>query len=78
MIRAMRQTDIETINKHFTAQGWAARTTVLERYLAEQQAGIRQTFVADQAGDVAGYVTLLTTARTGPFAGKLSDGSFCR
>lgn len=73
MIRAMRQTDIETINKQFTAQGWAARTTVLERYLVEQQAGIRQTFVADQAGDVAGYVTLLTTARTGPFAGKLPE-----
>lgn len=73
MIRAMHQADIETINKHFTAQGWAPRTTVLERYLAEQQAGIRQTFVADQVNDVAGYVTLLTTARTGPFADKLPE-----
>ncbi|WP_225047790.1 GNAT family N-acetyltransferase [Lacticaseibacillus kribbianus] len=72
-IREMRETDIDAINAGFAAMGWPGRPRVLAQYLAEQAAGSRRVFVAEVAGQVAGYLTLLPKAPHGPWAGQLPE-----
>ena len=52
----------------FIAMGWPDRTSTLERYLSEQQAGTRPMFVARVGKDFAGYVTLNWRSSYEPFA----------
>lgn len=58
VIRPLQTSDPAPIAAAFAAIGWAKPREQYERYLAEQEAGERDVFVA-WAGDVfAGYVTL--------------------
>jgi len=68
VIRAMDESDPETISAAFTALGWHKPLTLFQRYLAEQEGGQRLAFVAEWRGDFAGYVTLEWVSDYGPFA----------
>lgn len=69
----MQLSDIAAVNASFVQQGWPPRTQVLCQYLHDQTTRQRQVFIAEEAGTIAGYVTLLSTALTGPFADKLPE-----
>lgn len=70
MIRAMQKQDIEQLDNGFVEQGWGSRRETLERYLREQESGLRQVFVAVHEGVAAGYVTLVPCCKAGPFQGS--------
>ena len=67
-IRNMIKSDIESLSHGFMNQGWPSREEVLTRYFEEQESGEREVLVADIDGVVAGYVTILPSAKHGPFA----------
>lgn len=67
-IRMMRKPDAQLIYKEQLAQGWHPELTVFQQYYQQQQIGARFVFVAECAGELAGYVTLLPHAAHGPFA----------
>jgi GNAT superfamily N-acetyltransferase len=73
MIRSMQLSDIAAVNASFVQQGWPLRTQVLHQYLHDQTTRQRRVFIAEEAGTIAGYVTLLPAALTGPFADKLPE-----
>jgi GNAT superfamily N-acetyltransferase len=68
VIRTMDESDPETISAAFIALGWHKPSTLFQRYLAEQEGGLRLAFVAEWRGDFAGYVTLLWVSDYSPFA----------
>ncbi len=68
-IRPMIQADICAFPAAFAQQNWCKEQAQFEQYFAKQQLGLRQIFVAEVAGVVAGYATLLPEALSGPFAG---------
>jgi ribosomal protein S18 acetylase RimI-like enzyme len=68
VIRAMAESDPETISAAFTALGWHKPTALFQRYLAEQERGHRLAFVAEWRGEFAGYVTLVWVSDYSPFA----------
>ena len=70
IIRSMRETDEKDINAGLAAMGWDERPGLYLRYIAEEQAGKRRTFVAEKDGRPIGYVTLILAPQHGPFAGK--------
>lgn len=75
-IRNMIKSDIESLSHGFMNQGWPAREEILARYFLEQESGEREVLVAEIDGAVAGYVTILPSAKHGPFASicpELSD-----
>jgi GNAT superfamily N-acetyltransferase len=57
-IRPLRASDPVTIAAAFAAIGWAKPREQYERYLAEQEAGERDVFVARVDDAFAGYVTI--------------------
>ena len=67
-IRKMQESDIKDLSRGFTSQGWPSREEILTRYFKEQESGEREVLVADIDGVVAGYVTILPSAKHGPFA----------
>ncbi len=69
----MQLSDIAAVNASFVQQGWPLRTQVLHQYLHNQTTRQRRVFIAKEAGTIAGYVTLLPAALTGPFADKLPE-----
>ncbi|WP_179394683.1 GNAT family N-acetyltransferase [Lacticaseibacillus absianus] len=69
----MRRADVVALGQAFVAQGWSARLAVLERYWAEQTAGMRAVFVARDSTRVLGYLTRVPQAAHGPFAGQLPE-----
>lgn len=69
-IRAMCSDDVHALATAFLAQGWHDREEALLHYLADQNVGARQVFVAEYAGCPVGYVTLTPLAKNGPYAGK--------
>lgn len=69
----MQLSDIAAVNASFVQQGWPLRTQVLHQYLHDQTTRQRRVFIAEEAGTIAGYVTLLPAALTGPFADKLPE-----
>ena len=67
-IRNMIKSDIESLSHGFMNQGWPGREEILARYFLEQESGGREVLVAEIDGAVAGYVTILPSAKHGPFA----------
>ena len=67
-IRNMIKSDIESLSHGFMNQGWPSREEILARYFLEQESGEREVLVAEIDGAVAGYVTILPSAKHGPFA----------
>ena len=67
-IRNMIKSDIESLSHGFMNQGWPAREEILASYFWEQESGDREVLVAEIDGAVAGYVTILPSAKHGPFA----------
>lgn len=67
-IRNMIKSDIESLSHGFMNQGWPGREEILDRYFLEQESGEREVLVAEIDGAVAGYVTILPSAKHGPFA----------
>ncbi len=57
-IRALKESDPETISHAFRNIGWGKPVAQYRRYLAEQAAGNRICQVATVAGQFAGYVTV--------------------
>jgi len=64
----MIKSDIESLSHGFMNQGWPGREEILARYFLEQESGEREVLVAEIYGAVAGYVTILSSAKHGPFA----------
>ena len=64
----MIKSDIESLSHGFMNQGWPSREEVLTRYFEEQESGEREVLVAEVEGAVAGYITILPSAKHGPFA----------
>ena len=64
----MIKSDIESLSHGFMNQGWPGREEILARYFLEQKSGEREVLVAEIDGAVAGYVTILPSAKHGPFA----------
>ena len=67
-IRNMIKSDIESLSHGFMNQGWPSREEILARYFLEQESGEREVLVAEIDGAVEGYVTILPSAKHGPFA----------
>jgi len=67
-IRKMQESDIQDLSRGFISQGWPSREEILTRYFKEQESGEREVLVAEIDGAVAGYVTILPSAKHGPFA----------
>ena len=67
-IRNMIKSDIESLSHGFMNQGWPGREEILARYFLEQESGEREVLGTEIDGAVAGYVTILPSAKHGPFA----------
>jgi GNAT superfamily N-acetyltransferase len=67
MIRPLDAADPPVIAAAFAAIGWAKPREQYERYLAEQEAGERQVWVASVEDGFAGYVTLNRRPEYAPF-----------
>ena len=67
-IRKMQESDIKDLSRGFISQGWPSREEILTRYFKEQESGEREVLVAEIDGAVAGYITILPSAKHGPFA----------
>ena len=64
----MQESDIKDLSRGFISQGWPSREEILTWYFKEQESGEREVLVAEIDGAVAGYVTILLSAKHGPFA----------
>lgn len=67
-IRKMQESDIKNLSQGFISQGWPGREEILARYFLEQKSKEREVLVAEIDGVVAGYITILPSAKHGPFA----------
>ena len=67
-IRKMHESDIQELSRGFISQGWPSREEILTRYFKEQESGEREVLVAEVEGALAGYITILSCAKQGPFA----------
>ena len=74
-IRALRDGDPEVFAAAFTAIGWNKPVQQYEKYLAEQEAGLRDVLVATVDEEFAGYVTVWWESPYEPFEGipEISD-----
>ena len=68
IIRKMIESDIKHLSQGFINQGWPGREEILARYFLEQESGEREVLVATMNGVVAGYITILPSAKHGSFA----------
>ena len=68
IIRKMIESDIQHLSQGFINQGWPNREENLTRYFKEQESGEREVLVAEVESAVAGYITILPSAKHGPFA----------
>lgn len=68
LIRTMQTSDVKELSQGFINQGWPGREEILARYFLEQECGEREVLVAEVEGAVAGYITILPSAKHGPFA----------
>ncbi len=69
-IRRMTADDERSINAALRAMGWQERPGLYRRYVAEEEQGLRLTFMAERGGAALGYVTLILRPESGPFAGR--------
>ncbi|MEI6603405.1 MAG: GNAT family N-acetyltransferase [Clostridia bacterium] len=70
IIRAMKQADAEAFSEAFSLQGWHKSIELFTGYFNQQESGERKVLVAEVDGQVAGYITMLPKAETGPFAAQ--------
>ncbi|WP_308688287.1 GNAT family N-acetyltransferase [Streptococcus oralis] len=68
LIRKMQTSDVKELSQGFINQDWPSREEILTRYFKEQESGEREVLVAEVGGDLAGYITILSCAKQGPFA----------
>ena len=68
LIRKMQTSDVKELSQGFINQGWPGREEILARYFLEQECGEREVLVAEVEGALAGYITILSCAKQGPFA----------
>lgn len=54
-IRLLEPADVEAVLAAFQAAGWPRRRATLERYLAEQDEGVRTVLLAVAGAEVRGY-----------------------
>ncbi len=66
-IRLLTEPDIQPIAAAFAELGWNKSAAQYERYLAEQESGLRTVFVAFVDEAFAGYVTVLWQSGYPPF-----------
>jgi len=66
-IRPLENGDVAPISAAFHSLRWDKPRSQYERYLLEQQEGVRTTFVAFAGGDFAGYVTINWNPSYPPF-----------
>jgi len=64
----MQTSDVKELSQGFINQGWPGREEILARYFLEQECGEREVLVAEVKGALAGYITILPSAKHGPFA----------
>ncbi|MFT4146302.1 MAG: GNAT family N-acetyltransferase [Mobilitalea sp.] len=69
-LRSMKKNDIEYLVLGFAEQGWNKPYEQFLEYYTQQINNEKQVIIAEVNGDIAGYVTLLPCAKTGPFANK--------
>ena len=62
--------DCQALPAGFAAQGWEKPSSQFEKYLYEQEQGLRKVMVARWQGEAAGYLTLCPQPHNGPFAGS--------
>jgi len=66
-IRPLEGRDVPQISAAFSGLGWNKPRSQYERYLSEQQKGIRTVFVAFVGEAFAGYVTIVWSPAYPPF-----------
>jgi len=66
-IRKLEQLDIALIVERFAAHHWPKPASTFDKYLQEQQEGIRQMWLAFDETQFAGYVTLTRESLYQPF-----------
>ena len=57
-LRPLRRDDATPLAEAFAAIGWHKPAETFLRYVAEEEAGARSCWVAEEFGDLAGYVTV--------------------
>ena len=66
-LRLLAAADCERIAEAFARQGWNKPAAQYARYFEEQEGGQREVWVAEWAGDFAGYVTVVWESDYAPF-----------
>ena len=66
-IRRLKSKDIPEIANAFQQIGWNKPASQYERYLAQQQVGVRVVYVAFVDGEFAGYLTICWESSYQPF-----------
>lgn len=69
-IRNMTFSDIDTIYNNFKEQNWNKPKEQFESYYENQKIGKIAVIVAATQNDIAGYLTINSQAKVGPFANK--------
>src|SRR5215216_688154 len=67
MIRPLENKDIPRIAQAFQQLGWNKPASQYERYLAQQEVGVRDVYVAFVQGEFAGYLTICWESSYQPF-----------
>jgi ribosomal protein S18 acetylase RimI-like enzyme len=66
-IRPLERRDIPEIAEAFRELGWNKPASQYERYLGQQELGVRDVYVAFVAGEFAGYLTICWESSYEPF-----------
>jgi GNAT superfamily N-acetyltransferase len=67
LIRRLERRDIPEIAGAFRELGWNKPESQYERYLAQQEVGVRDVYVAFVDGQFAGYITICWESSYRPF-----------
>lgn len=67
MIRSLEREHIPAIAHAFEQLGWNKPASQYERYLAQQEQGVREVYVAFVEGEFAGYLTICWESSYQPF-----------
>ena len=70
LIRGMEGDDAQMIYRTYLSYGWHPSLQTYENYYREQEAGVRQVFVAVCRGEVCGYCTLVRQSDVGADGGR--------
>ncbi|WP_336511298.1 GNAT family N-acetyltransferase [[Bacillus] enclensis] len=70
ILRPMNESDIDNFVTAFEEQGWNKPRELFEHYFIEQSNKEREVFVAEKENQPAGYVSLIYSTDTGPYAAE--------